>query len=88
MPCKSCLVRQSTLKRPGGQIEFTTDSIKHDRKVYAQDILTPHRKGQLSKEWLKVYGKDKAKQHGFTDTEIKHAKNVWSGDISFYREEE
>lgn len=65
-------------------VEFTSESIKNQRKEFHNDILQPHRKGQLSKEWVKVYGKKQAKKRGFSDKEINEAKNVWT-DLTFYK---
>lgn len=85
LPCDKCQERQEKLKRPDISIEFTTEDIKQQRKQYAKDIVQMHRGGKLSKEWLDIYGAKSAKKHGFTDNEIKHAKNVWSGDTpGFY----
>lgn len=80
MPCKKCQDRQSQLKHPGKSPEFTSDSIKNQRKAYANDIEQPHRKGELNKKWLDLHGVDKAKQEGFTPTEIKKAKYVYDSE--------
>jgi hypothetical protein len=75
-----CQKRLDSLKKPGGQVEFTTESIKDQRRAYQNDIEQPHRKGQLNKKWLELYGKEKAKKMGFTDQEIAHASYVYDED--------
>lgn len=86
LPCTQCAHRQAKMTRPGKTIEFTTDDIKQQRTEYANDIIQTHRKGQLSKEWVKKYGEKAARDRGFTPKEIKSAKNVWS-DLGYYKEE-
>lgn len=55
-------------------MEFTTESIKEQRKEYSRDIVPMHNRGELNKDWLDIYGPTNAKKHGFTDKEIKDAK--------------
>lgn len=83
IPCDDCRNRQSTLAHPGADIEFTSDDIKEQRKAYSKDILQPHRKGQLSKEWLDQYGSKAAKDRGFSDSEIESAKPVWNDEVYY-----
>ena len=80
LPCENCQSRQAKLSRPQKQIEFTSESIKTQRKQYAQDILQPYNKGELSKEYLDRYGKGRLKA---TDREIKRAKKVWTDDTYY-----
>lgn len=87
LPCKPCQDRQSKLKKPGGQIEFTSDDIKEQRKSQANDIEQQHRKGVLNKKWLDLYGKHRAREYGYSDKEIKEAKYVYSGANTYYRED-
>lgn len=87
LPCKPCQERQSRLRKPGALPEFTSDSIKEQRKRHAKDIEAPHRSGHLNKKWLDIYGKEAAKRHGFTDSEIKNAKYVYAGDSTYYKED-
>lgn len=84
LPCQSCQDKPHEKARP--QIEFTPNRIKEDRKTYFNDILQPHRMGQLSKEWLDVYGKELALKKGYSKSEIKHAKNVWKGTLTYYND--
>lgn len=78
LPCFSC--QNKDHRDPQEQIEFTSQSIKDQRKAFANDILQPHNKGELSKEWLNIYGPKKARQRGFTQKEIDHAKPVWNSE--------
>jgi hypothetical protein len=50
--------------------EFTSDTIKEDRKRYAKDILQPFRGGEVSKEYIEKYG---TKNLGVTKEEVKKA---------------
>ena len=83
LPCKPCTDRQSKLSKPHKQIEFTTASIKLQRKAHWQDIHGHHRKGELSKEYVDKWGKKKVKQLGYSDQEIKKAKKVWGDDLYY-----
>ncbi len=85
LPCDECRKKQSQQVKPSGNLpEFTSESIKKQRKEYAADILQPHNRGELSKEWVDVHGKKKAKERGFSDKEIKNAKNVWT-ELNYYK---
>ncbi len=64
---KSSLVTLST-------IEFTTDSIKDQRREYKKDILHPFRDGVLSKEYIEEYG---TRGIEVTPEQVKKAKYVW-----------
>lgn len=74
LPCKPCLERLSGLKGPDKQVEFTTDSIRYQRKAYSKDIIQPYRSGELSKEYLDAHGSEGIKA---TPKQIKNARNVW-----------
>lgn len=78
LPCKHCTARRSTLKSPDKQVEFTSKSIKHQRKEYAKSIIQPYRDGEVSKEYLDAYGKKNIRA---TEKQIKQSRNVW-GDIT------
>ncbi len=86
LPCKPCQDRQSKLDKPKTQIEFTSDSIKEQRKANADDIEADHRSGVLNKKWVDIHGVEAAKCRGYTDKEIKEAKYVYSGDTTYYKE--
>lgn len=58
--------------------EFTTDSIKEDRKKYFKSTLQPYRDGQLSKEYVEAHG---TKRINARPDEIRNAKEVWK-DLS------
>jgi hypothetical protein len=85
LSCDSCQQRQSGLVKPNKQIEFTSEGIKQQRRLYGQDTWGLHRKGELSKEWVDKYGAKKAMQRGFSKQEIKNAKNVWKGSETYYK---
>ena len=85
LPCPKCQEKLSTLGKPKKQLEYTSESIRQQRKEFGDDIIQPHRKGQLSKEYVKVYGAEAVKKMGFNDKEIAKAKNVWNDD-KYYKE--
>ncbi len=74
LPCRDCRKRQAALPRPRIQIEFTSDSIKQQRKVMKNSIIQPHYKGQLDKRYVDLYGADRVLRRGFSQDEIKKAK--------------
>jgi len=86
LPCKECKRRQSQLPKPGKLPEFTSESIKQQRKEFHKDIEQPHRAGQLNKAWMDEVGEQQAKNWGFSDKEIKSAKYVYRGDDTYYKE--
>lgn len=77
LPCQTC-TRQPSIER-FDSVEFITDSIKTQRKEFGKDIVQPHRKGELSKEYVDAYGAQSALDKGFTKEEVKRARNVWDG---------
>lgn len=84
LPCLDCQNKEH--EKPQRQEEHTTDDIREQRKAYLKDILPPHRKGYLSKEWLNIHGAEKARAKGFSDTEIREARNVWDSE-TYYKQE-
>ena len=77
LPCKDCMDRQAGLARPGGQVEFVGESIKEQRQKFHKDIVPDHRKNELNKEFVDIYGEKRARELGYSDKEIKHAKYVY-----------
>lgn len=73
LPCKSCIKRQKGFAA-GETIELTTDNIKEDRKKYSDDIMQRYRGDTANKKYIKKYG-----TKGFTEEEIKNAKDVYPG---------
>lgn len=68
LPCTACQERGKTnLSHP---VEFTSESIKEDRKRFQKDILQPFRAGELSAEYIKAYG---TKGINVTKEEVKKA---------------
>lgn len=80
LPCDSCRKRLDSLLAPGQSIEIIPERIKSERVERGDSILQPHVKGELDKRWVDLWGKDAAKERGFSDKEIKNAKYV-SDDI-------
>ena len=63
--------------------EWTTDSIKEQRKSHEKELLQPFRQGNLSKEYIKAYpnkANGMIKEGIVTKKQVKNAKNVWHGD--------
>jgi len=56
LPCIKCTERRAMEKSSSSVVEFTSLSIKEDRKKYEKDILQPFRAGELSKEYVECYG--------------------------------
>lgn len=55
-------------------IEWVPDRIREERKMFKNDLIQPFRDGQLSKEFVDLYG---TKNLDVTDKEVRNAKNVW-----------
>ena len=74
LPCKKC---QKSFE--GEEInrthEFTSSSIKGERREYAASMLQPYVNGVLSREFIEAYGTSKLA--GVTKQEIKDAKYVY-----------
>lgn len=85
LPCASCMEAQSKLTKPGSIPEFVGEDIKLQRQKFHKDIIQSNRKGELNKEYVDVYGADRARHEGYTEKEIKNAKYVYSGDESYYK---
>lgn len=81
LPCSECRDRQRKPKQL--PVEFTSDEIKEDRKAHAEDIIQPFRGGELSKEYVDKWG---AGSLQVTEEEVQNAKNVWSGDLTYYKD--
>lgn len=79
LPGKKC--QQIPTKKPQKSVEFTTDTIKTQRKAYAPDLIQPWREGELSKEYLEQHGTKGIK---VTPEEIAKAEYVWRGDVGDY----
>ena len=77
LPCVACRKRQDKLLSPSQPIEIIPDRIKAERQERGDSIEQPHLKGELNKRYLDLWGKDVAKEKGFTDKEIKNAKYVY-----------
>lgn len=78
IPCLEC--QQKQRMKISKSIEFTSSEIKEQRKQYADHLIQPFYKGELSKEYIEKYGTKNIK---VTDAEVKKAKKVWR-DESYY----
>jgi len=79
LPCASC---QNQTKLPNqNQHEFTSESIKQQRKEFKDDIIQPFRQGVVSKEYLKAHG---TKGIDVSAKDLKKARNVWNNN--YYRD--
>lgn len=74
LPGKSCQQRRAYQSSPDNLTEFTSDSIKSQRKEYLKSTLQPYRSGELSQEYLQAYG---TKNINPTAKEVKRARPVW-----------
>ena len=74
LPCQSC---QKSFE--GVEVnrthEFTSSSIKGERREYAASMLQPYVNGVLSKEFIEAHGTSKLA--GVTKQDIKNAKYVY-----------
>ena len=75
IPCVSCQLSRSQNSLPDGQVEMPGESIRDERLTHARSTIQPFRGGELSKEYVDMYGADKLK---VTEKEIKNAKNTWT----------
>ena len=78
IPCEACQAKPHP--SPDKPIEFTSDSIKEQRKEYKDDIQQWHRQGRLNKRKVELVGKEAAKARGYSDREIKEATFVYDDD--------
>jgi hypothetical protein len=86
LPCLDCQRKQAGLAHPGGQIEFVGEDIKLQRQKYHNHIIQPHRKGELNKEYVDIYGADRARKEGYSEKEIKNARYVYEEEAdSFHK---
>lgn len=83
MPCNDCQQRHQELSKPKQTAELTSNEIKEERKLYADDIEQPWREGVLNKRYYEKYGTAGIKA---TQADIKNAKDVWD-ENHFYKDE-
>jgi hypothetical protein len=76
MYCKKCQDKHNSLLSPSQSVEIIPERIKAERVERGDSILQTHVKGELDKRWVDIYGAEAAKEHGFTDKQIKNAKYV------------
>ena len=79
LDCKDCRLKETKLSER--TYEFVPEHIKEERKEYKNQTIQPYRNGQVSKEYLDLYGSSRIVA---TDDEIKNAKNVWGRDLGEY----
>lgn len=79
LPCVECKARQDQLPSPHIVAEIIPERIKAERSERQDSIEQPHMKGELNKRWVDLWGEKAAREHGFSDKEIKNAKYVMDG---------
>lgn len=64
--------------------EFLPKHIKEERLAFKDQTIQPFRNGQLSKEYIDLYGTSRIE---VSDEEVKNAKNVWDRSLpgDFYK---
>jgi len=60
-----------------GASRVCREDIKLQRQKFHKDIVPDHRKNELNKEFVDIYGEKRTKELGYSDKEIKHAKYVY-----------
>ncbi len=81
--CKACKKKITTYET-GIPIDWSPQSIKDGRKEYAKELLQPFRQGEVSKEYLEAYPKQREgmiKEGIITRRQAENARNVWGRDI-------
>lgn len=64
--------------------EMIPESMKEERKKYANDMLQSHRQGELSREFLEAHpqrAKQMLRDGAITKEEIKKSRYVWGKDV-------
>lgn len=82
LPCAYCTRRLRRELKPIKNVEFTSASIKAERAEYAKSIIQPFRNGELSKEYVELYGTKGIKA---TPDEAANAKYVWNDEVYYKR---
>lgn len=72
LPGEKCQQKRKN-ERLSTPVEFTSEQIKEDRKLYSKDIIQPFRSGTLSKEYISTYG---TKGIDVSKEDIKNAINT------------
>jgi len=68
---------------------MTTFQIKEDRMKYHKDLIQSFREGELSKEFVDAYPekvKQMIREGNVRPEEVKKARNVWTGDTTYYKD--
>lgn len=91
MYCLPCQNKHDKLPSPSLPIEIIPERIKAERKERQDSIEQPHFHGELNKRWVDLWGKEAARDRGFSDKEIKNAKyvmdKVQDGSVRYYKHE-
>lgn len=80
--CLPC--RNKTKTITDRTFEFVPEHIKEERMEYKDQTIQPFRNGEVSKEYLDLYG---TKYIDVAPEEVKSARNVWDRDLpgDFYK---
>jgi hypothetical protein len=88
LPCLECRARQDKLDSPNLPVEIIPEYIKAERKERQDSIEQPHFKGELNKRWVDLWGKQAARDKGFSEKEIENAEYVYDGTpLNYYKEQ-
>lgn len=80
LPGLACKRRREKNALPDQLVEFTSESIKHDRTEFASSIVQPfNRYGEFSEEYYSIHG---TKGVTVTSKQLKNRKRIWDKAIS------
>ena len=80
LPCEVCEEESERVSTLNNVFEFTSPSIKNDRKERAGSMLQPYVDGVLSREFIERHGTSRLE--GVTKKDIKEAKYVYKGRMT------
>lgn len=81
LPCDLCQEKNRQTAKPKMGVEFTSDSIREQRKEYSKSILQPYIGGKLSKEYIEEYGTGSLADVSKRD--IRNAKYVYKDEMNY-----
>ncbi|MGH7746229.1 MAG: hypothetical protein ACREQ5_15935 [Candidatus Dormibacteria bacterium] len=83
--CSDCNNKLAELNRTKQPVEMVSTSIKEQRKEFYNDYHPSHRNGAANSEYRDRWGRQAMKNQGFSDYEIDHAKPVYRGSDTYYK---